>query len=734
MSPTRSDFSGCTIIARNQLAKARVLAESWHHHHPDAPFFVLVLDSPKGFFRPEIESFTVVRPAQLDIPNVEVFLFQYSFPEVVTAILPYFLSYLLEGSSVYAVYYLSAHTWIANSLHHVDELLLNSHMVLTPYFSRPVPDDLDGWPTEREILAFSPFCLDFLALKNSAVTHRLLRWWKDKIKEDRHSHPELDLSPERWFGLVPAIFDGVSILRQPAYQAGYWNYHELVSQIDLDASSSLEDRLHIFNFRDLDTLDPRDLYSGRSYNDFAIANSGALGELLLSYQRQLVSFGWETCSAWTYGNDFYSNGQRIPRAARRHHRSLNLNVGEYANPFNSFGDRRPGLPTALVASDSHANAPFGINVLGHLASEKGVGEMGRSNLRILQAAGINCVANDFVDHGAHNIEKRPSSYSVSNPYPVNLVSVNADCLGQYVHDNPSYLSHHFNIAYWAWELSEFPEEWATSFGYVDEVWTLSEFARDSIAASSPVPVHAVHCSLDTDYQPEVIYRREDFEIPEDTYVFLYFFDFHSYIERKNPIGLVQAFNKAFGLRKDVQLLIKSSHSRQHLDQLQMLQQAAAGANVRVLDEVLPRDAKQGLMMAADCYVSLHRSEGFGLTIAEAMLCGKPTIATDYSGNRDFMSPETNYPVPYKLVTLDRDHGPYRAGQQWAQPDLDFAADVMRSIERNRDKAIEVGRLAKEHVSQVLHPATIGKVVRRRLSELGFLPDVDAPADIHGSKS
>jgi glycosyltransferase involved in cell wall biosynthesis len=246
-------------------------------------------------------------------------------------------------------------------------------------------------------------------------------------------------------------------------------------------------------------------------------------------------------------------------------------------------------------------------------------------------------------------------------------------------------------------------------------------------------VHTVHCSLDIDYQPEVLYQREDFEIPEDTYVFLYFFDFHSYIERKNPIGLVEAFNKAFGLRKDVQLLIKSSHSRQHLDQLRMLQQAAAGANVRVLDEVLSRDAKQGLMMATDCYVSLHRSEGFGLTIAEAMLCGKPTIATDYSGNRDFMTPDANYPVPYKLVTLDRDHGPYRAGQQWAQPDLDYAAEVMRYVERNRAAASEVGRRAKEHVSQVLHPATIGQGVRRRLSELGFLPESGGVADIPSSK-
>ena len=125
---------------------------------------------------------------------------------------------------------------------------------------------------------------------------------------------------------------------------------------------------------------------------------------------------------------------------------------------------------------------------------------------------------------------------------------------------------------------------------------------------------------------------------------------------------------------------------------------------------------------------LFRSEGFGLTIAEAMLCGKPTIATDYSGNRDFMTPETNYPVPYKLVGIDRDHGPYRRGQQWAQPDLDYAADLMRHIERNREQAAQVGTRAKAHVSDLLHPATIGKKVRRRLHELGFTDDAEGSRD------
>ncbi len=193
------------------------------------------------------------------------------------------------------------------------------------------------------------------------------------------------------------------------------------------------------------------------------------------------------------------------------------------------------------------------------------------------------------------------------------------------------------------------------------------------------------------------------------------------MERKNPLGLIAAFKKAFGSRTDVQLLIKSSHSDQATEQLRMLQEASAGTNVRILDGVLSRDDKHELMMAADCYVSLHRSEGFGLTMAEAMQCGKPVIATGYSGNVDFMTPETSFLVPYTLVALDRNFGPYKMGCHWAQPDLDYAADVMRDLADHHDSATEIGQRARAHVDRVLHPAAVAKSVLAHLRDAQQAP-------------
>jgi glycosyltransferase involved in cell wall biosynthesis len=725
MDSSNTDFAACTIIAKHQLSKARALAQSWSSHHSGARFFALVIDPGRGFFRLELESFIVVTLPQLGLAGIEDRLFRHPFPAITSQLQPQFLSHLLKNENVGRLLYLSADAFVLGSLLEVAEILSSSNVLLSPFLTKPA-GDTDCAVAVADVLAAGPYNSDFLGLRKSATTLEFLEWWNEKLEQAGFQSSEAASAVGQWLSLVPSLFGGISIIRQPGLHAGFWNYHEIRNEIALADRGPLENRIRVFHFRELDALEPGDLSKAgcAPIHD----ETGALTELLARYQQSLIANDWETTTGWTYGYDFYQNGQKISLAARDQYRSEHLDAPAGFDPFAALGKRRPGLD---VTPDSHlgtGNAQFGINVLGHLTSEKGVGEMGRSNLRILHAAGIPCVANDFVDHGAHNIEQRPDTYCVTNPYPVNLISVNADCLTQYVTDNPSYLDNRLNIAYWAWELSEFPDEWATSFGFVDEVWTLSEFARDSIAGSSPVPVHAVHCSLDIDYEPEVLYRREDFEIPEDIFVFLYFFDFHSYIERKNPVGLVKAFKSAFGLRTDVQLLIKSSHSRQHLDQLQLLKEVAAGANVRVLDEVLSRDAKQGLMNAADCYVSLHRSEGFGLTIAEAMLCSKPTIATDYSGNRDFMTADTNYPVPYRLITIDRDHGPYRIGQQWADPDLDYAADVMRHIERHRSEAALLGQRAKAHVSDVLHPATIGRKVRRRLADLGVFHDDQSNPD------
>ena len=186
--------------------------------------------------------------------------------------------------------------------------------------------------------------------------------------------------------------------------------------------------------------------------------------------------------------------------------------------------------------------------------------------------------------------------------------------------------------------------------------------------------------------------RADLGLPEDAFVFLFVFDFFSTLERKNPLGLIDAFTRAFPEPGRALLYLKSINGSRAPSDLARVREAAAGRPDIVLsDGYLEGDRLTALTALCDCYVSLHRSEGFGLTIAEAMAFGKPAIATGYCGNLAFMDAESSYLVPYELVTLDEAVGPYPPAPIWADPDLDEAARLMRHVVEQPDEARERGR-------------------------------------------
>ena len=161
-----------------------------------------------------------------------------------------------------------------------------------------------------------------------------------------------------------------------------------------------------------------------------------------------------------------------------------------------------------------------------------------------------------------------------------------------------------------------------------------------------------------------------------------------------------------------------------------MREAARGANVRILDEVMRRDEVDQLMADCNAYVSLHRSEGFGLTLAEAMTHGKPVIATGHGGNTDFMTADNSYLVPYRLVELARDVGPYRKDWHWAEPDVDHAAALMRHVYERRDLAREVGERGRLDVERQLDPGRVGRLIRERLEAVS----AQAPRGYRSSQS
>ncbi len=270
------------------------------------------------------------------------------------------------------------------------------------------------------------------------------------------------------------------------------------------------------------------------------------------------------------------------------------------------------------------------------------------------------------------------------------------------------------IGFVPWELSRLPENEAYFLqGNFDEVWTPSTFSAKAISDSVKVPVVTMPHAIDVSSVSQK--SRRDFGLPENAFVFLFAFDMHSRIERKNPEGLITSFIQSFGSQKDVLLVISIKNSADFPSEFKALSlMTKSHPNIRLHTDYLPRPDMLALLKCADCFVSLHRSEGFGLLIAESMALGVPVIATDYGGSADFLNQWTGYPVPYDLTTLRKNAGSYQAGSVWAEPNVTAAAKLMKHVQEQKEEALEKAKRASALMKTDYSKMSIGKRIEERL--------------------
>jgi glycosyltransferase involved in cell wall biosynthesis len=366
-----------------------------------------------------------------------------------------------------------------------------------------------------------------------------------------------------------------------------------------------------------------------------------------------------------------------------------------------------------------------VGLTGQWSAATGRGEDLRNAAAALRSAGFS----DFVVIDRENgqvlrADGAPLPEASRIELATNVVFLNADtALHDWCFLRRKGVTAQRTIGFWAWELERLPAYWRHAFGFFDEIWAATEFARAAFAAEEARPVRRVPLAVSRPglgVQPS----RAELGLPEDATVFLFMFDFHSFASRKNPEAVVQAFLQAFPRGKEkVHLLLKTQSADAMRDAWARLAAVCTDPRIEIRDATMPRDAVLALVRSADAFVSLHRSEGFGRGPAEAMLLGKPVILTGYSGTADFATPDCAYVVDFTLVPVARDEYPGVREDivvRWAEPDIAMAAAHMRRVHERPEEARGLGKLAAKRIAELYSPAKVGAAM---LEALGLAVDV-----------
>ena len=722
---------------------------SVRRHHPAWDRFVVLVGETSPPHGAE-ESFTTVPLEALPLPSPRRFCFRYTILELNTAVKPWMFEHLL-GRGYDKVIYLDPDIVVYSPLVEIDAAASEALLTLTPHLTGSIGGD--DHPSERAILQSGTYNLGFLAVSRRPPLTRFLTWWKEKLEFQCVVEIERGLFvDQKWMDLAPGLFPDVAILRHDGYNVAYWNLRQRSVVAEGSRITVNGQPLRFFHFSGVDPAFP-DMVSKHD-GRLRTGDVGDARTLIDDYGVALTAAGQESFKDAPYAFGVFADGARVPDVARVTYRNsipLQLACGDdpFAHPehFRGLRDAPRGgraaeigvksyrllsrprplvrllprpLRTALrefllgqkgperQAAQWKAPLPPGLNVVGYHARDTGVGESARLCLRACEREGLSSQRVDVED---------VDELALQAVYHTSVYHVNADQMPTVHHQIPALFgSSSHNIGCWHWELPELPDAWVSSAQPLDEIWAPSLFIQGAISRKVTIPVvHMPHGVEVTDIEP---CSPQELGVPNGRFTFLCMFDLDSVVQRKNPMAAVEAFGRAFPRQSSNALLIKTGGASGHPEEHAELEERLRGMpNVYLTDRRLSRARANGLLAACDGVVSLHRSEGFGLVLAEAMSLGKPVVATGWSGNMDFMNSGNSCPVGYELVTLDRTYQHYQAGEQWAEPDIDHAARLMQRVVEDLTYRKQLGARARDTIRSQFSPGAAGLRYRRRLAFL-----------------
>lgn len=338
-----------------------------------------------------------------------------------------------------------------------------------------------------------------------------------------------------------------------------------------------------------------------------------------------------------------------------------------------------------------------VALIGHPTGVFGLGEDARLIYESLKLLGIKVDLYSASDH-LHNSETSRNGVYTLNEYK-NIYSLNIFCLPAF--DMIGILFDHgsdifegtINLGIWQWELSEFPKEAILSIELVDYIYSISDFSSKSISKITDKVIGTLPLPV---LEPSFIKKeRKYFDLPQDHFLYIFSFDANSFINRKNPLGIIEAFQRAFPSKADVGCVIKVMNSKSNDIWNECVRRSICDSRIHIIDKVLNRSEFLALIDVCDVIVSLHRAEGFGRLMAEGFLLGKTSIASNYSGNLDYMNEENSYLVQGDIIPMFESDYLFSEGKEWFQPSINDASAKMIEVYEEQELAAIKSKTGKK---------------------------------------
>jgi glycosyltransferase involved in cell wall biosynthesis len=762
----------CSIAADETLPQARVLARGLRRSHPGARVIVVALGPGAAG---EGDLFEVLTSAEVAGGSAGELAVRAGLEGASSRLCPFLLSHAIRAGAEVAVY-MAPELCVYNSLDPVFELAREREVVLARRLSA-LPDD-DKRPNHADLLVAGRISPAFVAVTRSTNAERFLEWWSRRVEEQGGAPARwLDLAPDLFPSLALLDDPGCNVSYWNVHERPLERRGEKLlaatrplrfvdfTGVRPDRPYSLNDagtRVRVIDdsvlaelcgeycerVREAGWTAPRDriddtdrLGNGLRFDqllrglwaeavmsgkDFGDPRSPLVADAFVSWLREpsehgsLADINRYLLAVYRVRPDLQeafpdldgADGTGLIAWAWEHGRREQQLAAELLPP----------PPEGVqLAEDTH----LAVNVVGFLNDTLGLAEAARLYVTALRAAGVPVATTAIaaavpVGSAGQKTIKRYGNHThrqLRTPFEpaFNLACINGDHLDALVRAGADdVLGGNPTIGQWAWETDVLPPSWLPAFRHVEEIWVNSSFVAQNLGRVSPVPVVVI---------PQAVVVPDpsgvELEIARDSrFTFLFMLDFFSTLRRKNAVGVVDAFARAFAPGEGPLLLLKTINGRFRPDaQAELRRTIANHPDIELIDVYLEPRENAALLARADCYVSLHRSEGFGLTLAESMALGTPVVATGYSGNTDFTTPQNSYVVDWSPTRVGPECEIYPPEGVWAEPDLDHAAELMRRVWRRPEEARAKAERAQRDIQRRYAPHVVGRLARARLEHL-----------------